>query len=136
MWAENELKHMNFKDKRLNKRMGMLLESFTENSGDSIPQACKSNAATKAAYRFFSNECVEAKEIRKGFREATISRMKEQPTGTTFLFASDASNVVFTSHKKMRGIGVLRNQKARGLNLQTTLAYTEDGLVLGSLRQD
>lgn len=136
MWAENELKHMNFKDKRLNKRMGMLLESFTENSGDSIPQACKSNAATKAAYRFFSNECVEAKEIRKGFREATISRMKEQPTGTTFLFASDASNVVFTSHKKMRGIGVLRNQKARGLNLHTTLAYTEDELVLGSLRQD
>jgi hypothetical protein len=127
---------MNFNDKRLNKRFGMLLEAFTENIKASIPEACQSNAATKGAYRFFSNQCVEAIKIRKGFREATIKRMKEQPKNSVFLFTSDASNIVFTSHKKLNGIGVLRNQKARGLNLHSTLVYTEDELLLGSIRQD
>lgn len=136
MWIEDEIKHMNFKDKRLNKRFGIMLENFTEKSDGSIPEACQSNAATKAAYRFYSNECVEAQEIRKGFSKATIERIKKEPPKNTIIFCSDATNIVLTSHRKMKGIGVLRNQKARGLNLHTTLAYTEEELLLGSIRQD
>jgi hypothetical protein len=135
MWADKELKNINFKDLRLNQRLETILEAFTEQPSSSIPQACKSSAATKGAYRFFSNEAVDAAEIRRGFSKATTERMSEYPAGTTFLFSSDATNIVYTSHKKLNGIGVLRNQKARGLNLHTTLVATEDELVLGSVHQ-
>jgi hypothetical protein len=134
VWAKNEVRRMQFKDLRLNQRLESILENFMEQPSASIPEASKSAAETKAAYRFFSNVNVEAQEIRNGFCLATIERMNEHE-GATILFASDATNVVYTSHKSLKGVGVLRNQKAKGLNLHTTLAYTEDELVLGVVAQ-
>lgn len=135
MWADKELRHMDFNDLRLKDRLEKILETFTEQPSASIPQACKSQADTKATYRFLENDSVEAEEIRRGFYKATAERMREISKDTTFLFASDATNIVFTTHKKLKGIGVLRNQNARGLNLHTTLAYTEDELILGAVQQ-
>ena len=135
MWAESELQHMDFNDLRLNKRFQSLLEALKEKPAASIPEACQSNADTKGAYRFFSNNCVEAQEIRTGHRQATIERMKERQNDSIFLFISDATNIVYSSHKSLKGIGVLRNQRARGLNLHTTLVTTENELLLGSIQQ-
>lgn len=135
MWIKNEIKHMKLNDKRLNKRLEIILEALTDQPTASIPEACQSNAKTKGAYRFFSNDEVEAKKITEGARTATIERMKQQQEGSLVLFISDATNIVFTSHKKLKGIGVLKNQKARGLNLHTTLAMTTEELLLGCVEQ-
>lgn len=131
---DKDIQHMNFGDLRLTARLEKILELFTEEPSSSIPEACKSSAATKATYRFFSNDKIEEKAIRKGMYKATINRMKEKENAT-FLFKSDATNIVFTSHKKLKGIGVLRNQKAKGLNLHTTLVSTEDEVTLGVIGQ-
>jgi len=134
MWASKELKNTDFNDIRLRNRMEKILDDLTEQPTASIPQASGSPAATKATYRFLNNENVAAQEIRKGFRLATIERMIESKE-EVFLFPSDATNIVYSSHKKLEGIGVLKNQKARGLNLHTTLVVTEQNLVLGSIQQ-
>lgn len=134
MWASKEQKYTDFNDIRLNNRLEKILQDFTEEPAGSIPQACKSAASTKATYRFLSNENVEGEKIRKGFSQATIERIVESKEETV-LYVSDATNVVYTSHKQLEGIGVLRNQRARGLNLHTTLAVTEKELVLGSVHQ-
>lgn len=125
---------MKFGDLRLTERLEKILDNFTEEPSSSIPEASKSLAATKGAYRFFSNDRVEATAIRQGCYSATIERMQEKGN-STFLFKSDSTNIVFTSHKKLRGIGVLRNQKAKGLNLHTTLVSTENEVVLGVVDQ-
>jgi hypothetical protein len=135
MWAEKELEHMDFNDMRLNQRLEKILESFTDRPSASIPAASKSKYDAKATYRFLSNDNVATKEIRRGYYAATKERIEQKSEGKTILFASDASNIVLTSHKKLKGIGVLRNQKARGLCLHTTLAYTEEELVLGVVHQ-
>lgn len=135
MYDDADLKHMNFGDIRLSERLGKILENFADTPSASIPQASKSLASTKAAYRFFSNDAVEADAIRSGYYKATIERMAEKGDDTTFLFKSDSTNLVFTSHKKLTGIGVLRNQKAKGLNLHTTLVSTEDEVTLGVIDQ-
>lgn len=135
MWAEDETQYMNFNDLRLNKRFQAILEDFTEKPSASIPEACQSNASTKGAYRFLSNNCVEAKEIREGHRQATIERMQNSPIDSKLLFISDATNLVYSSHKKLKGIGVLRSQHARGLNLHTTLVAPENELLLGIIHQ-
>lgn len=135
MYGDKDLQYMKFGDLRLTGRLEKMLENFIDNPSVSIPQACQSVAATKAAYRFFSNDDVEAKMIRDGYRKATIERILEKNINKTIFFPSDATNLVYTSHKKLKGIGVLRNQKARGINLHTTLAVAENEIVLGVIDQ-
>lgn len=132
MWYCVEISYMSFGDKRIAKRAGELLKVLYEKPKSSIPEACKNIAQTKAAYRFFANDKVNVEKIIKGTRKATVDRMKDQKL---ILFPSDATNLVFSSHKKLKGIGVLRSQRARGLNLHTTLAITPDGLNLGLIDQ-
>jgi len=54
-WSEREIASCRFDDVRHGKRLGVLLEQLSERIGGSIPFACQDWAATKAAYRFFSN---------------------------------------------------------------------------------
>ena len=131
-WVKKELKHMDLKDERLVNRLGMLLEAFTEKPSSSIPKACGSPAETKAAYRFFENERVEADEIREGHFKATVERAKEHKT---ILAISDSTGLVYSSHKKLKGIGVLRNFQARGLVLHSCLLATPEEEVIGLVYQ-
>lgn len=131
-WAEREVGYMKFKDQRLEKRCSILLEMLGKKSEESIPRACQSKAATKAAYRFFDNNRVSADEIRKGFIHATTNRIKEHKL---VLILSDSTNIVYSSHKSLKGIGVLRNFKARGLNKHSALVVTPDKQPLGLLYQ-
>lgn len=135
MYDDQDLHHMNFGDLRLTDRLGKILQDLSEQPTSSIPQACQSAASTKAAYRFLSNDNVNAKKIREGFYQTTIDRIHEVASDKIILFTSDSTNLVYTSHKKLKGIGVLRNQKARGLNLHTTLVSTESEVTLGVVDQ-
>ena len=58
MYGKKDLQHIDFGDMRLTERLEKILEDFVEDPSASIPQACKSLAATKAAYRFLSNDSV------------------------------------------------------------------------------
>ena len=131
-WAKSEVDYMHFNDKRLKKRCAILLEALGENSEASIPKACQSKAATKAAYRFFDNDQIDTNEICKGFFDSTINRIKEHKL---VLILSDSTNIVYTSHKSLEGIGVLRNFKARGLNMHTAFVVTPYEQSLGILYQ-
>ena len=135
MYNDADTRHIKLGDLRLEERLEKIVKNFIEQPAVSIPKACNSQAATKATYRFFSNDIVKAKSIRDGYRASTIERIIEQGENSTILFPTDATNIVYTSHKKLNGIGVLRNQNARGLNLHTTLAVTENEVVLGSIDQ-
>lgn len=131
-WAKSEVDYMHFNDKRLKKRCAILLEALGENSEASIPKACQSKAATKAAYRFFDNDQIDTNEICKGFFASTINRIKEHKL---VLILSDSTNIVYTSHKSLEGSGVLRNFKARGLNMHTAFVVTPYEQALGILYQ-
>lgn len=127
-WIKDELKHMDLKDERLVKRAGILLDSFTENPSSSIPKACESSAKTKAAYRFFENERVETNKIREGFFEKTIERANNFQE---VLAISDSTSLVYSSHEKLEGKGVLRNFRASGLIAHSCFIATPDEEVLG-----
>jgi hypothetical protein len=57
-WIDQESAGCAFADARLEQRFGMLVSNLADGMGESIPMACQDWAATKAAYRFFSNERV------------------------------------------------------------------------------
>ncbi len=62
-WALKEFSNINLGDKRLNQRLVKLSDDFSKHTDFSINQASKDWHAAKAAYRFFQNDKVSAKEI-------------------------------------------------------------------------
>ena len=74
-WIGRECAECHFKDVRLQKRFGMLLEQMSGGIGESIPFVCQDWANTKAAYRFLSNSRVSEEEILKGHFQSTRDRL-------------------------------------------------------------
>ena len=62
-WAAEEFADVSLGDKRLDARLVKLCDRFSNAPESPINQACADWAETKAAYRFFQNENVEAGEI-------------------------------------------------------------------------
>ncbi|MDR3749914.1 MAG: transposase DNA-binding-containing protein, partial [Terracidiphilus sp.] len=73
-WIGKELAAVKLPDARLDKRLRSLMEKMSKGVGRSIPCACQDWAATKAAYRFFSNGRVGEEQILAGHFQATRER--------------------------------------------------------------
>lgn len=74
-WVERELAAGEFLDQRLKSRLGKVLNKLGRRIGETLPTACQDWAATKAAYRFFSNPRVNESIILAGHFAATSARM-------------------------------------------------------------
>ena len=75
VWVEHELAGCEFPDQRLKLRLGKVLSKVGQKIGETLPTACQDWAATKAAYRFFSNPRVNESIILTGHFAATKARM-------------------------------------------------------------
>ncbi len=74
-WVKREVEGCEFPDSRLKNRFAKLLGRLGEKIGAALPTACQDWAATKAAYRFFSNPRVDEGIILAGHFAATKSRI-------------------------------------------------------------
>jgi len=89
-WVSEEVKDVDLGDKRLNERMGQILEQLGGHPTTSIPAACGGCAETVAAYRFFDNEKVSFENILQPHIEATYERMAQQ---SVVILAQDTTRV-------------------------------------------
>ena len=62
-WLENELRHVNFKDKRLVDRLIKTSNFLDSKASGTINQSCRSWKDAKGAYRLFSNEKFDIDEV-------------------------------------------------------------------------
>jgi hypothetical protein len=131
-WLKDELSYIELGDKRLNQRFGKLLRQLSQMPCSSIPEACGSKAATKAAYRFFDTERVAVKDIQEGFFQATNDRVKTYPV---VLVVQDTTDLDFSTHTSTRGLGYLDNRWCQGLKVHSALAIGPDGVPLGLVDQ-
>src|SRR6516162_800738 len=114
VWVEGELDGCDFPDQRLKDRLGKLLGDRGRRIGGTIPAACQDWAATKAAYRFFSNPRVDEAAIPAGHFAATATR--DAPEGVGRLLFVKSRHVTHT---------------ACGVLLHSSLALTPGGVPLG-----
>ena len=141
-WSDNEAEHCQFKDKRIGDRFRQILGAVSSLPGESIPQICQNWAETKAAYRFLSNERVEAQEILGGHFHETSKRVSASKgpvlvlhDTTEFSFKRKdpkpiGSTRKIPSNERIQGaFGVSRT--ACGCLLHASLAITPEGLPLG-----
>jgi len=123
----NELEGVNLGDKRLNQRSKTIIEALAANPEASINSACDGWSDTLAAYRFFRNDAVSAKEILEPHQTATHGRMRDQPV---VLIVQDTTELDYTDHPP-EDAGCLDQPDRFGLYLHTQLAVTPDKLCLG-----
>jgi hypothetical protein len=126
---EDELKGVNFGDKRLNAVCFDLLEAFANRPNVSIPGAMLSRTELTRAYRFFDNEKVTPAEILRPHCEKTAERCRDFDV---VLCPQDTTELDFTRPKQqVAGAGPLADGVRRGVLLHLVKAFTADGTPLG-----
>jgi hypothetical protein len=140
-WLDQELAGCTFVDARLHKRLHTVLTQVGGALGQSIPLACQDWANTKAAYRFFANDRVDAGDILAGHFQSAHDRM-ESADGpilvlhdtTEFTYKRENPEAIGITKRINSGrdqTGRLRSHTVCGILMHSSLAITTDGLPLG-----
>ena len=124
VWVEHEVEGGEFPDQRLKSRLGKLLGELGRRIGNTVPTACQDWAATKAAYRFFSNARVDEQIILAGHFAATKARFAE--TQGSILVLHDTTEFTF-KREKPEAIG-----QTRLISFHHRRPYTVCGLLMHS----
>lgn len=129
-WAEAEFGSIQLYDKRLKQRLYTIANDFYNCPQANIPEACQTKARTMGAYRFFQNPKVNMDIILNAHTEATIERIQQHQV---VLVPQDTTELDYTTHPMTEGLGPLNTakDKAIGLLLHDTLAFTPEGVPLG-----
>ena len=109
-----------------------LARDLAAQPGELLPQACHGSASkTKAAYRFSANPQVSTRAVLRPHVESTIRRLRQQ---VVVLAAQDTTMLNYGTHP-FDGAGPINTlrDKAEGLLVRDTLAFTPDGTPLGLL---
>lgn len=135
-WCRDELSDVELGDSRLNERLITTAERMLAKPQASLNHSCATWAETKAAYRFFANPRVEARDLLEPHFEKTQERMASRPV---VLAVQDTTTVSF-NHQMTQGLGPISTKPtaayAKGLLVHSTLAITPQGLPLGLVDQD
>ena len=78
-WVIDEMKAADLRDKRLNKRLQLVLSQLAAHPTASIPAACGGHAEMTAAYRFFDNDKVRFDDVLASHIDSTRTRIAAQP---------------------------------------------------------
>jgi len=131
-WSEEEFGRVQFFDERLRQRLFQLAADFFAQPSELVPQASNGSAAkTKAAYRFFQNPNVDMQTLIRPHIESTTERVHSH---RVILAVQDSTTLNYTAHPPV-GVGPINTtqDKAVGLLLHDTMAFTPEGTPLGLL---
>ena len=132
IWVAAELAYVRLGDARLNKRLERLVEALAAKPNASVPEACGTWAATKAAYRFWDSPRVDPDAIREAHARGTLNRV--EGCGRV-LAIQDTTDLNFTGHPAMKGTGYLDHPAQRGLKVHSVLIATTESVPLGLVHQ-
>jgi hypothetical protein len=131
-WAHAEFGRVRFYDQRLKERLYKIAEDFHGCPQGLIPEASGSKARAMGAYRFFENPKVSMNILLESHTEATIDRIRQHKI---VLAPQDTTTLNYSTHPTTEGLGPTgtKADKAVGLLLHDTMAFTEQGTPLGVL---
>jgi hypothetical protein len=128
----DEMKSVDLRDKRLNKRLQHVLSQLSRQPTASIPAACGGYAEMAAAYRLFDNDKVSFDAILQPHIESTHTRIAAQQV---VLMVPDTTEIDVTRpEQQVQGAGALAGRTRRGVFLHLMHAFTPDGTPLGTVQ--
>src|SRR5262245_32004056 len=134
-WVDRELGTGQFPDQRLKARLGKILGDLGRRIGGTLPAACQDWAATKAAYRFFSNPRVDEGVILAGHFAATRARFAATAGPILVLHDPTEFSLQRDTHESIGQLTLLKTRHATftlcGLLMHSSLVLTPEGVPLG-----
>lgn len=128
-----EVASAKFGDKRLNKRLSLILERSETHPNLSIPAAMHGRAEMEAAYRFFANESVTAEKIHAPHYAMTKQRIAQQ---SVCLLVQDTTELNLTRpNQQVKGTGPMSSNSQYGAFVHPLMAFKTDGIPLGFVWQ-
>jgi hypothetical protein len=129
----DEVRGAEFGDKRLDRRLGRVIQELGAQPNLSIPAATDARAEMEAAYRFFDNNKVSPEKILQPHFDATRERISQ----TDFvLLVQDTTELDLTRPtQQVKGAGPMDSDARRGAFLHPLKAFDLGGLPLGIVWQ-
>lgn len=125
----NEIAGIDLGDERRNRRIGKLAARMAASPLESLRAACKGWAEAIAGFRLLHNIAVTWEKILCAHEQATMERAK---ACERLLFIQDTTELDYSSHKALSGVGRLDAQKRQGFYAHNRLLVDEDtGVALG-----
>ncbi|MGB0455288.1 MAG: IS4 family transposase [Bacteriovoracaceae bacterium] len=131
----DELEHVDFGDKRLNRRLLRTAELMAECPAGSVNQSISDWAPKKGAYRLFSNSKFDANDVMKSHAIKTQERMQDRDV---VLCLNDTTYMSYTGKDSIKGLGNIGGSKKNngddsgsGFLFHAALALTPEGTPLG-----
>jgi hypothetical protein len=118
-----------FSNPLLQKRLEIIVADLQDHPGCSLPQACRSRAALKAAYRFFDHPETSVAHLLPAFVRPAVRSLSSD---CLVLVVHDSSSFNFTPLAKASGLGYISDSfSARGIHLHSSLLLNEDCNLVG-----
>lgn len=134
-FIEEEFKGLDFKDKRLNKRIKQILSTLQTKLGSCIRRLFTESTEARQAYDFFSNPKISSTKLIDPHYKHSIQRIQESDAKYV-LAIQDQMRLNFTNHKAkadLGSIGKTGKTVQYGLIQHSVLAVTERNEPLGLL---
>lgn len=130
----DEIQGVDIGDKRLDRRLGRVVEELGANPNLSIPAATSARAEMEGAYRFFGNDKVSPEKILAPHSKATQDRIAQSDF---VLLVQDTTELDLTRpQQQVSGAGPMNCETRRGAFWHPLQAYTIHGLPLGTVWQE
>jgi hypothetical protein len=114
------------------KRVLQVVSAMAAAPDRSVPDQHESWGDIKAAYRFLNNPQVTPAGIQSTHRQQVRRICSSHPV---VLAVEDGSELDYTGHRSVEGLGFIGDGIGRGLLQHSTLAVTTDGHLIGILHQ-
>ena len=134
-WAEYDFAGVDLGDSRRTERAVKVAAQMAKHPAGSIPEQTQTWSDTKATYRLFACEDVTFEAISQGHWQRT--REDVESCAHPVLFIEDTSQLDFTSHHRVTGLGPIGRGNGQGFLLHSALAIgtAEVPRVLGLMHQ-
>lgn len=128
-WAEQEWATADLGDRRLNRRLIKVAQQLADKPTASIPGACGGWTDTAGAYRMFSNDSFDWRDVLEAHARCTMQRMAGE---SLVLCLQDTTELDFNG-QTIDGLGPLSYEAQRGMYLHPTYAVSVQREPLGLL---
>ena len=123
-FGEVNFAHAQLGDKRRTKRLVDLVDQMCLRPGGTLPQKFRSPADLQAFYRLMAKKDVTHKAILDAHRQATLRRIEE--VETPVLMLHDTTELEYTTHKSLDGLGPIGKGNRRGYVTHNSLAVNPE----------
>lgn len=127
-WIVEEMSTADLGDKRLRKRLLLVLQRMFNSPVASLKAACRGWAETIATYRFFDNEQITEAALLEPHQESTLRRVRQQER---VLVIQDTTEIDYSARKELEGAGPLSVKERRGFFAHSQYVVTPERLPLG-----